>query len=111
VGFDPVPAGTVGKDCQRRLLRRPRFVRACSATDFKGKCKEGKVVGDHVFPMLSVGIVATTTRNSVAFFTLSGVESSSDGATLTWHRNGDVLPRRDMRGRDSEGETGITSKQ
>jgi hypothetical protein len=24
----------VGKDCQRRLLSRPRFVRACSATDY-----------------------------------------------------------------------------
>jgi hypothetical protein len=24
----------VGKDCQWRLLSRPRFVRACSATDF-----------------------------------------------------------------------------
>jgi hypothetical protein len=23
-----------GKDCQRRLLSRPRFVRACSATDY-----------------------------------------------------------------------------
>jgi hypothetical protein len=26
-------SGAVGKDCQRRLLSRPRFVRACSATD------------------------------------------------------------------------------
>jgi hypothetical protein len=25
---NPVPSGAVGKDCQRRLLRRPRFVRA-----------------------------------------------------------------------------------
>jgi hypothetical protein len=25
---NPVPAGAVGKDCQRRLLSRPRFVRA-----------------------------------------------------------------------------------
>jgi hypothetical protein len=31
---NPVPSGAVGKDCQRRLLSRPRFVRACSATDF-----------------------------------------------------------------------------
>jgi hypothetical protein len=30
---NPVPSGAVGKDCQRRLLSRPRFVRACSATD------------------------------------------------------------------------------
>jgi hypothetical protein len=28
-----VSSGAVGKDCQRRLLSRPRFVRACSATD------------------------------------------------------------------------------
>jgi hypothetical protein len=26
--------GAVGKDCQRQLLSRPRFVRACSATDY-----------------------------------------------------------------------------
>jgi hypothetical protein len=25
---NPVPSGAVGKDCQRRLLSRPRFVRA-----------------------------------------------------------------------------------
>jgi hypothetical protein len=31
--FYPVPSGAVGKDCQRRLLSRPRFVGACSATD------------------------------------------------------------------------------
>jgi hypothetical protein len=30
---NPVPSGAVGKDCQRQLLSRPRFVRACSATD------------------------------------------------------------------------------
>jgi hypothetical protein len=30
---NPVPSGAVGKDCQRRLLSRPRFVRACSSTD------------------------------------------------------------------------------
>jgi hypothetical protein len=30
---NPVPSGAVGKDCRRRLLSRPRFVRACSATD------------------------------------------------------------------------------
>jgi hypothetical protein len=30
---NPVPSGAVGKDCQRRLLSRPRFFRACSATD------------------------------------------------------------------------------
>jgi hypothetical protein len=31
---NPVPSGAVGKDCQRRLLSRPRFFRACSASDF-----------------------------------------------------------------------------
>jgi hypothetical protein len=31
---NPVPCGAVGKDCQRRLLSQPSFVRACSATDF-----------------------------------------------------------------------------
>jgi hypothetical protein len=31
---NPVPSLAVGKDYQRRLLSRPRFVRACSATDF-----------------------------------------------------------------------------
>jgi hypothetical protein len=31
---NPVPSGAVGKDCQRRLLNRPRFIRACSATDY-----------------------------------------------------------------------------
>jgi hypothetical protein len=31
---NPVPFGAVGKDCQRRLLSRPRFVRVCSASDF-----------------------------------------------------------------------------
>jgi hypothetical protein len=31
---NPVPSGAVGKDCQRRLLSRPRFVWVCSATDF-----------------------------------------------------------------------------
>jgi hypothetical protein len=30
---NPVASGAVGKDCQRRLLSRPRFVRACSAMD------------------------------------------------------------------------------
>jgi hypothetical protein len=30
---NPVPSGAVGKDFQRRLFSRPRFVRACSATD------------------------------------------------------------------------------
>jgi hypothetical protein len=30
---NPVPSGAVGKDCQRQLLSRPRFVRACSATE------------------------------------------------------------------------------
>jgi hypothetical protein len=30
---NPLPSGAVGKDCQRRLLSRPRFVRACSARD------------------------------------------------------------------------------
>jgi hypothetical protein len=28
VGVNPVPSGAVGKDCQRRLFSRPRFVRA-----------------------------------------------------------------------------------
>jgi hypothetical protein len=28
VHVNPVPSGAVGKDCQRRLLSRPRFVRA-----------------------------------------------------------------------------------
>jgi len=31
---NPVPSGAVGKDCQRRLLSRPRLVRACSASDY-----------------------------------------------------------------------------
>jgi hypothetical protein len=31
---NPVPSGAVGKDYQQRLLSRPRFVRACSATDY-----------------------------------------------------------------------------
>jgi hypothetical protein len=31
---NPVPSTAVGKDCQRRLLSRPRFVRACFSTDF-----------------------------------------------------------------------------
>jgi hypothetical protein len=35
---NPVPSGAVGKDCQRRLLSRPSFVRACSATDIYRKC-------------------------------------------------------------------------
>jgi hypothetical protein len=35
--INPVPSGAVGKDCQRRLLSRPRFVRACSATDYTWK--------------------------------------------------------------------------
>jgi hypothetical protein len=30
---NPVPSGAVGRDCQRQLLSRPRFVSACSATD------------------------------------------------------------------------------
>jgi hypothetical protein len=37
---NPVPSGAVGKDCQRRLLNRPRFVKACSATDFYYYLKE-----------------------------------------------------------------------
>jgi hypothetical protein len=31
-------SGAVGKDCQRRLLSRPKFVRACSATDLFRLC-------------------------------------------------------------------------
>jgi hypothetical protein len=30
---NPVPFGVVGKDCQRRLLSRPKVRQSCSATD------------------------------------------------------------------------------
>jgi hypothetical protein len=40
---NPVPSGAVEKDCQRRLPSRPRFVRACSATESSAEVWTGVV--------------------------------------------------------------------
>jgi hypothetical protein len=40
---NPVPSGAVGKDCQRRLLSRPKVRQSCSATDYY--YKKDEVVG------------------------------------------------------------------
>jgi hypothetical protein len=50
---NPVPCGAVGKDCQRRLISRPRFVRVCSATDKNNlnnfSCQETVLEGNIIF--------------------------------------------------------------
>jgi hypothetical protein len=35
---NPVPSGAVGKDCQRRLLSRPKVRHSCSASDYISLC-------------------------------------------------------------------------
>jgi hypothetical protein len=47
---NPVPSGAVGKDCQRRLLSRPRFVRAV-APRIKNKKSYANVIGSPAQPM------------------------------------------------------------
>jgi hypothetical protein len=61
---NPVPSGAVRKDCQRRLLSRPRFVRACSATDL------------FIYKMLWHG--RHFNKHSVASETLRHCSSNSD---------------------------------
>jgi hypothetical protein len=71
---NPVPSGAVGKDCQRRLLSRPRFVRACSATDYNAICEDNS----------EINCISVRVKRSLP-------STLTDHAMLTWTMRGNML--------------------